>query len=333
LREQFEDEDEYDALTAACPKTALDTRLGRANNSCGKETETVEDSGRYDAINATLRRLEQYSTLSPFCRAFYRLIYELLGDPEMDSAKLRQAFHVFLRCECRRHQTVCRIVKDGGLDLAKIVRSGRQTHDLLEWLAGALRQMKFDAPRQETIRQLLLAECNYHLGHTSQVVHELRRAVRLGCDHPLVHFALGYNLYSGAVQRFARVDDRKGTVAVKDPAAFQSACLQAIAAFEQGLGHEDYDGQLYWWMGLIWEMLGERHSACGAYRRAMETDPDHFAERTREKLRLLEPQALPLRTEEELERLSKLGPITDEELRATRETLDACDSFPSVFFE
>ena len=96
----------------------------------------MEDSGRYVAINATLRRLEQYSTLSPFCRAFYRLIYELLGDPEMDSAKLRQAFHVFLRCECRRHQTVCRIVKDGGLDLEKIIRSGRQTHDLLEWLAA-----------------------------------------------------------------------------------------------------------------------------------------------------------------------------------------------------
>ena len=35
----------------------------------------MEDSGRYAAINATLRRLEQYVTLPPFCRAFYRLIY------------------------------------------------------------------------------------------------------------------------------------------------------------------------------------------------------------------------------------------------------------------
>ena len=96
----------------------------------------MEDSGRYAAINATLRRLEQYSTLiAVLPGSFYRLIYELLGDPEMDSAKLRQAFHVFLRCECRRHQTVCRIVKDGGLDLGKIIRSGRRTHDLLEWLA------------------------------------------------------------------------------------------------------------------------------------------------------------------------------------------------------
>ena len=78
----------------------------------------------------------------------------------------------------------------------------------------------------------------------------------------------------------------------EDPAAFQSACLQAIAAFEQGLGHDDYDGQIYWWMGLIWEILGERHSACGAFRRAMETDPDNFAELTRGKLRLLEAQPL-----------------------------------------
>jgi tetratricopeptide (TPR) repeat protein len=288
----------------------------------------MEDSGRYVAINATLRRLEQYSTLSPFCRAFYRLIYELLGAPEMDSGKLRQVFHLFLRCECRRHQAVCRLVKDGGLDLVTIIRSGRRTHDLLERLAGLLRQMEFGAPQQERVRQLLLAECNYHLGHTSQVVSDLRRAVRLGCDHPLVHFALGYNLYAGAVQRFTRAGDRKGTVAVKDPAAFQRACRQAISAFEQGLGRDDYDGQIYWWMGLIWEILGERGAACGAFRRAMETDPDTFAEPSLEKLRLLEAQELPSRSAEEIERLSKLGPITDEELRATREKLAACDSLP-----
>jgi tetratricopeptide (TPR) repeat protein len=294
----------------------------------------MEAPGRYDAINATLRRLEQYSTLSPFCRAFYRLIYERLGEPQMmGSGKLRQAFHVFLRCECRRHQTVCRIVRDGGLDLERIVRSGRRTHDLLERLAAALRQMKCDAPKRETVRQLLLAECNYHLGHTSQVVQELRRAVRLGCDHPLVHFALGYNLYTGAVEKFTRAGDRRGTLIVKDPAAFQNACLQAIAAFEQGLGHEDYDGQLYWWIGLIWEALGERHSACGAFRRAMETDAEHFTERTREKLRLLEAQPLPLRSDEEMMRLAMLGPITDEELCITRKMLEADDTFPAAFFE
>ena len=251
----------------------------------------------------------------------------------MDFARLRQAFHVFLRCECRRHQTVCRIVKDGGLDLEKIVRSGRRTHDLLEWLARALREMKCVAPRQETVRQLLLAECDYHLGHTSEVVYALRRALRLGCDHPLVHFALGYNLYTGAIQKFTRAGDRKGTVAVKNPAAFQSACLRAISAFEQGLGHDDYDAQIYWWMGLIWEILGERHSACGAFRRAMETDPENFGDPSREKLRLLEEQPPSLRTAAELERLSKLGPITEEELRAARAMLAACDSFPSVFFE
>jgi tetratricopeptide (TPR) repeat protein len=122
-------------------------------------------------------------------------------------------------------------------------------------------------------------------------------------------------------------------VAVKNPAAFQIACRQAISAFEQGLGRDEYDGQIYWWMGLIWEILGQRDSACGAFRRAMETDPDNFTEPSGEKLRLLEAQPPSLRTAAELERLSKLGPITEEELRATREMLAACDSFPSVFFE
>jgi tetratricopeptide (TPR) repeat protein len=295
--------------------------------------DAVEDSSRYNAINATLRRLEQYSTLSPFCRNFYRLLYNLLGAPEVASGKLRQAFHIFLRCECRRHKAVCRILKDGGLDLLAMLRSGRRTHDLLESLAGSLRQMESDAPQQEMVRQLLLAECNYHLGRTSDVVRELRRAVRLGCDHPLVHLALGYNLYADAVQKFTRASPEKGTVTLEDPAAFQRACHQAITAFEQGLGRDEYDGQICWWMGLIWEVLGERRSACDAFRRAMEADPETFTEQVIEKLDFLEAQSLPPRSVEEIERLSKLGPITDQELQNTHAMLQACDSLPPVFFE
>jgi hypothetical protein len=63
----------------------------------------------------------------------------------------------------------------------------------------------------------------------------------------------------------------------------------------------------------------------------MEADPDHFTELSLEKLRLLEARPLPLRSPEETGRLARLGPITDEELRATRRMLDACDTFPSRF--
>ena len=70
--------------------------------------------------------------------------------------------------------------------------------------------MEVAAAGQELVRELLLAECNYHLGRTEEVVRELRRAVRIGCDHPLVHFALGYNLYAGAVQQFTRAGAARG---------------------------------------------------------------------------------------------------------------------------
>lgn len=292
----------------------------------------MNDSCRRQATQAVMRRLAQYSTLSPFCRVFYRLIYELLGDPKLDSRKLEQAFHLFLRCECRRHQAVRRIVQNGKVDLLQITRAGRRTRDILQRLAGSLERMELPGREQRMVRELLLAECNYHLGRTEEVVSELRRALGMGCNHPLVHFALGYNLYAGAVERFTRLSARKGELAVRDPVAFRSACREAIAAFERGLADETFDAQIHWWVGLIWEILGDRSSACSAFRRAMETDPDNFLEQTLEKLRESHGSVLPSRSPEEIARLAKFGAITEEDIRRAREQLDG-DAFPSTFLD
>ncbi len=291
-------------------------------------TERVD---RRQAIHAAMRRLEQYSTFSPFRRRFYRFIYDSVRDPDASCEKLRQAFHLFLRCECRRQQAVGRIVHRGKVDLLEVMRVGRSAHNVLVRLRRAIEAVEPAGRREAMVRELLLAECNYHLGRTEDVVQSLRRAIRLGCRHPVVCFALGYNVYCFALQRFTRAGERKGEVVALDPAAFEKNCRDAIAAFERGLGGHIFDAQIYWWIGLISEMLGERTEARNAYRQAVEADAENFERRALRKIRTLEPHGLPERFPRVRSRLSRLGPITEEEIEQARKMLADSESFPRFF--
>jgi tetratricopeptide (TPR) repeat protein len=287
---------------------------------------------RTEQVRAALRRLEQYCTLSPFSRLFYRLIYDLLRSGEGDAVKLGQAFHVFLRCECRRHDTALRMVRDGRLDPLDIVRLSRLAHDRMGSLRMAIEATEVSAARDRFVRELLLAECEYLLGRTEEVVMRLQRALGAGGRHPLVHFALGYNMYALAVQRFTRAGPNKGEVVATDPEAFQQACRDAIDAFEGGLGDPVYDAQIHWWIGMLWEMLGEKDQAVRHYRSAMAIDPS-FVPQAMQKLRCFGVIGAVERTLEEAERLGRLGPITDAEMACAHERLSGTGPLPWLFGE
>lgn len=286
---------------------------------------------RHDEANMTLRRLEQYSTLSPFCRLFYRTIYDRLGAVGLDAEKLDQAFHLFLRCECKKHEAVAGIVRQGKLNLIKTMRIGRTARWSLERLCSAVERMESSGPREAIIRELILTECNYHLGRTDKVIRALKATVQLGCEHPLIHFALGYNIYQSALERFAHAGKRKGEIVATNPRAFESTCRESIAAFERGLDDTLFDAQISWWIGLISEMIGERDAAQEAYTRAMNVDPDNFAVMAGQKLRSLSPSTGLTRSPAEQERLSRLSPITDEDIRQARQLLAGLDSFRPFF--
>ena len=289
-------------------------------------------SGR-EAIHATLRRLEQFSTLSPFCRLYYRLIYDWLGAAGLDAGKLNRGLHLLLRCECRRHQAVAHIVQHGKLDVLEIVRIGRAVHAVLDRLSRAIERMELAGRDEAMIRELLLAESRYHLGHTEQVIEAFRRAIRLGCRHPLVHFALGYNLYCSAMQRYARGDRRKHEIAPEDRAAFEETCREAVGAFQQGLGDVRFDAQMLWWIGTLSELIGDWPGARRSFAKAARVDPENFGGRVAEKLRALMQASVVTRSPDERQRLSGLGPISGEEITEARETLAATDSFPASFLE
>lgn len=290
------------------------------------------NTSRTDLVRAALRRLEQYCTLSPFSRLFYRLIYDLLRNGAGDTAKLGQAFHIFLRCECRRHDTALRMVRDGRLDPLDIIRLSRMAHDRMGSLRMAIEATEVAAPGDRFVRELLLAECEYLLGRTDEVVLRLQRALAVGGRNALVNFALGYNMYALAVQRFTRAGPNKGEVVATDPEAFQQACRDAIDAFEGGLGDPTYDAQIHWWIGMLWEMLGEKDQAVRSYRTAMACDPS-FVPQAMQKLRCFGVIGAVERTAEEAGRLSKLGPITDDDIACAQRQFSGNGHLPWLFGE
>jgi len=288
---------------------------------------------RRDAINVTLRRLEQYTSLSPFSRVFYRFIYDLLRTPGGAAERVAQAFHLFLRIEYRRHQAVRRIVQQGQIDVPEIATVGRSVRDLLERVRRAVVTIEVAHPRQGIIRELVLAECCYHLGHTDSVIRSLRRAIDFGCRHPLAHFALGYNLYASAFKRYRRARNRGQPEPGAGFPAFEAACREAIAAFSRGLGDTAFDAQIHWWIGVIAEVLGEEEEARMAFGQALRADPKHFRERVQKKLESFEHGRRPRRSASERERMAGLTPITDEEITEAREALEGCESFPTFFLD
>ncbi len=286
----------------------------------------------HEKVNMALRRLEQYATLSPFCRQFYRAIYDWLGAPGLEAQKLDHAFRLFLRCECKRHHAIAHFIHQGKLDLLEIVRIGRMAHQNLDRICKALSTMEIAGRRERMLRHLILAECHYHLGNTEAVIHSLRTAIRTGCAHPLAHFALGYNLYQAALERFSVAGKRKGEFIITNPRAFEVACRQTVAAFKRGLGDWHYDAQLSWWIGLVSEILGERDSAYDAFQRAKCIDPENFSALVDVKTESLDQSPI-MRSPSERERLARLSPIGKEELDRAREHLNELHGPQDLFPE
>ena len=149
-------------------------------------------------------------------------------------------------------------MNQGNLDVLAVVRVGRAVHDVFLRLCHALEAMEFDGHDEQMLRELISAQCRYHLGHTEHVIRSLRKALDLGCEHALVYFATGYNLYYSALQQFSQTGGKGVRIAAEDRAGFKSVCSEALEMFEAGLGDPRFDGQIYWWIGTISEATGDR---------------------------------------------------------------------------
>jgi len=283
-------------------------------------------------IRDLLARLHDYATLSDFSRVFYRLIWDWVKKSGEGERALQTALVLLLRTEVRRHGAVRRIAKKGKLDLAALVRIARDTKGSIERLERFISTFNFRNDRQAVIKHLLTAECRYHLGENGEVVAELRKAIDLGCRHPIVQFALGYNLYCHAVRTCVPLPFEGTSAKQFDREGFTRLCREAIEAFRGGLGGQPFDAQLHWWIGLLSESLDSREEARVAFQQAMEIDPEHFGDNAREKIRAISYPVADAMSEEESVRLASLPPISGDDLRQAAAVLRDMRSPPKDVF-
>lgn len=266
-----------------------------------------------DAIDR-LDLLDEFDTFSPYCRAFYRLIVDWIEQCHEAAPNLYVIFLSFLEDELQHHSAL----RDAGMESVR---------DLPEWteicchkalvlhktLAQLIAIPNVPGP-SAVVKHLLCAECFHQLGRGDLVVLGMRAAIEQGCNHPLVYFSLGYNLYMRAIRNYTTFDPSTNRQIIQDPLMFEQECRQAIAAMHRGVCDSPYDAQLFWWMGSILENISDVNEARVAFLQVAELDPETYGEAVDEKLRLLTRPIPDAVSDEERVRLSQLPEITVDEI-------------------
>jgi len=221
------------------------------------------------AIQARLDELETLETVSAFGRTFCRLIARLATLAE-EQRGIRIGMAGMLDVELRYHRELQALAEREGVSLGDLQAAGERRRIGLNAVHQYVRQLDGLDTLGQAARELVIAECNYHLRRTTEVVAALERVVRLGVDQPLVQFALGYNRYLLALETCTEQTGSEDEVRLLDPSAFRVQCLRAVSALEDGLQDTELDGQLYWWIGVILEAAGLTEAAQDAYDKSAD---------------------------------------------------------------
>jgi hypothetical protein len=264
-----------------------------------------------EEIHDRLEKLGEYETISTFALVYYSLIAEFLFGESRASQGIRLRFAEFLEVVERYHRALETFATEEQVTLGN-VRSAAEKRDI--GLRVLLEQIAVDATdgEPEVGRLLLSAECYYQLAMVDRVVERLETAVSSGADHPLVHFALGYNRFELATHAFTRYNAEAGTREVDDEDRFRLACLSAVSAFQDGLRGEAFDGQLHWWIGNVLRAAGFEDAAEASFEKSQEIfdatdrldiDEDAFG------------PGIDISAEYEYDLLREGGPITEDEIR------------------
>jgi len=261
-----------------------------------------------------LHRLEEFDTVSPFSRTFYQLICDWIEECGPISARLQEAYAKFLSIEVKRHQSVCDSGDKSRVPIIEWISVRYRAEPALRSLVQQLEAIPSDVTRQESLRQLVLAECYHEFGEDEKVIGALRAAIATGSDHPVVHFGLGYHLYMLSLKRHSRYDPVSNRYTIEYWCGFQRLCEQAIESFKTGFSDSPFDAQLHWWIGCVQESLGKMGEARDAYGKAKEIDPSGLGVEAESRLASMPQPILDADSPEEAERLSQLPPISNEEL-------------------
>ncbi len=213
------------------------------------------EEDRIDIIYERLQALRRWDTVSAFSQALYELIAERLSRLGAAGSGITIAFADFLAAETNYHRRLAGLAQDDAVGIGDLRSLAERRRIELRMVADAIARAVAGTREVRGMQHLLLAECYYHQRHTTDVVDQLRRAIDCGVSDPLVRFALGYNVYSLAVEQFGVVRDEEELV-ILDQVSFQEHCLSAIAVLEGSLSGDSFDYQVYWWLSHIMEAAG-----------------------------------------------------------------------------
>lgn len=217
-----------------------------------------------EAIESRLEALDGCVTVTPFSRAFCRLVADMIRTAAPEAA-VRLALLGLLDVELQHHRQLQHMAERQAVSLADLQEAAE------EHRAGIIVVLQFawDLPEAQVLAtaagKLIVAQCEYHLRHTLEVVEALESVLDLGVDQPLIQFALGYSRYVLAGESFRGSLSNDADVRVHDRLGYQLQCLRAVSALENGLCGGDFDIQLYWWMGVILEAADLTEAADDAY--------------------------------------------------------------------
>ena len=250
--------------------------IGLTVRDCRLPTRVTKfmDRERMDAIYEKLHQLQQSETVSLFSQAFYELIAAELADEDAAAASVALAFADFLAAEVNYHRRLAVLADRDEMLVSDLQSLAEKRRVNLEAIAETVASAPASNRKVKGIQHLLLAECYYHQRKTHSVVEHLRSAIECGLDHHLIHFALGYNIYTLAVEDFTIAGDQETSLAITDQIAFQQYCLVAASALEASFSGTAFDTQIYWWMGHVLESIGMVDAARDLHSRAPNAEGD-----------------------------------------------------------
>ncbi|HCU37003.1 MAG TPA: hypothetical protein DGT21_16630 [Armatimonadetes bacterium] len=219
------------------------------------------EEDRIDTIYEKLQTLRQWDTVSVFSQALYELIAERLTAQGAAASGVTIAFADFLAAETNYHRRLAVLAQRDQMQLSELQALAERRRFDLDAVADAIAHAAAGSRELRGIQHLLLAECYYHQRRSTEVVDQLRRAINCGITDRLVQFALGYNVYTLALEQFGALRGDKHEIHVTDQVAFQEHCLSAIAVLEGSLGGDAFDAQVYWWLSHIMESAGMADAA------------------------------------------------------------------------
>ncbi len=289
-------------------------------------------------IRQDLERLVRFPTVSKILSNYFWVAYEHLEQCAPTAQKLAVAFEAVLAYELWHHQAMSKLAESRELQMRYLVPLGVELRTSLQRLLHQLERLTAISPEEVVVRELLKAHCYQQLGDLEATLHSLREAIHHGATRPLLYFLSGYNRYRFALTKHAHWEPAERKMIVTDREAFEQALRQALEDFRLGLGSEGpnpVEAYLYFWMGVVHEMLGEEEEAAAAYQRARDLDPEAFGEDVHRFLQSVHqqqsssrPSSLPSELQEEQ---MPIKPISEAELESLRRTLSEVETVSDLF--